>query len=197
MSYPVFRIAYQGMPRDHHALFIEFHRDGSGQLFHVKGDIQRGMEFETRATKPPEQSATFTDKKHLGWIYKSDVDRFEQVCLSNPPPEKQFNGPKRLDPTKKLRRCQEWTAETIQYLRAEGILHADEAQSASTTEASGSKAGQASKSFHSSSEPRDGSTSGDGYWTYSAKYKNWYHVHSNGQTSWAGSSGKGKSKSRS
>ncbi|KAB5576351.1 hypothetical protein GE09DRAFT_621017 [Coniochaeta sp. 2T2.1] len=124
MSHPVFLIASQGLPRDHHALFIELnHSDGSGQLFHVTGNIQDGMVFETRTPERPEESPTFVEKKFLGWVYGANVGRFEGVCRSNPPPEKQFDGPRRLNPGRKLRRCQEWTAETIRKLQAEGILH--------------------------------------------------------------------------
>ncbi|KAB5540321.1 hypothetical protein GE09DRAFT_1192073 [Coniochaeta sp. 2T2.1] len=141
MSHPVFLIASQGLPRDHHALFMELnHSDGSGQLFHVTGNIQNGMVFEKRTPERPKQSATFVDKKLVGWVHDADVGRFEQVCRSNPPPEKQFDGPRRLDPGRKLRRCQEWTAEMIRKLRAEGVIYDKEAASGNGSEASNSGA---------------------------------------------------------
>lgn len=35
---------------------------------------------------------------------------------------KQFNGPKRIEPSVPLRRCQEWTDESIRALKNEGAL---------------------------------------------------------------------------
>lgn len=47
MSYKVYRVAYQGVPRDHHVLFIDINTpDGGGILIHVKGDIQNGQAID-------------------------------------------------------------------------------------------------------------------------------------------------------
>ncbi|KAI3342861.1 hypothetical protein F4824DRAFT_443452 [Ustulina deusta] len=81
------------------------------------------MTYETRQTSQrPDLSNSFISKSHLGWVKTQDVRRMDSICRSNPPPEKQFNGPRRIHKDRPLRRCQEWTSETIGNLRAEGVL---------------------------------------------------------------------------
>uniref|UniRef100_A0A4E9DS25 Uncharacterized protein n=1 Tax=Gibberella zeae TaxID=5518 RepID=A0A4E9DS25_GIBZA len=58
----------------------------------------------------------------IGVIAANDTHRLRAVCESNPPPKKQFNGIKRIDPRKPLRRCQEWASETIDILCEQGVL---------------------------------------------------------------------------
>jgi hypothetical protein len=82
------------------------------------------MELETKElSEKPELSQTFISKSQLGWIEAGALHRVEAICQSNPPPAKQFDGPQRIDKTKPLRRCQEWTSEIVKSLRAEGTLH--------------------------------------------------------------------------
>jgi hypothetical protein len=108
MQVPLFLVEYLGAPRNHHALFARVKlQDRAGGLFHVKGDVQNGMVYEYRVTKPPEDSVSFVGMTQLGWVSSSDLQRIDEICRSNPPPEKQFHGPKRLNPRKPLRRCQE------------------------------------------------------------------------------------------
>jgi hypothetical protein len=122
--YPVYLIESIGAPRNHHALFVQTNEDETGSLFNVIGNIQSGMELEVKElSEKPELSQTFVSKSQLGWIEISDLHRVNDICRSNPPPAKQFGGLKRIDKTKPLRRCQEWTSETVASLRAEGILH--------------------------------------------------------------------------
>ncbi|OIW24522.1 hypothetical protein CONLIGDRAFT_636706 [Coniochaeta ligniaria NRRL 30616] len=53
-SHPIYLIASLGAPRNHHAIFVESgplgsgSGSGSGTLFHVRGNIQTGMTYETR-----------------------------------------------------------------------------------------------------------------------------------------------------
>lgn len=124
MSYfPVYIIEYLGAPRNHHAVFVETRQDESGTIFHVKGDIQNGMTYEAKQTsKKPELSTTFVSKSQLGYVRVEDLSRVDFICRANPPPAKQFNGPKRIDKNQPLRRCQEWTNETIENLKVEGVL---------------------------------------------------------------------------
>ncbi|SPJ73849.1 uncharacterized protein FTOL_03579 [Fusarium torulosum] len=122
--YPVYLVESLGVSRNHHALFFQTNSDGTGSLFNVIGDIQSVMNFEaSELSKKREESQTFVSKSQLGWIKAGDLHRVEAICRSNPPPAKQFDGPKRIDKTKPLRRCQEWTSENVASLRAEGILH--------------------------------------------------------------------------
>ncbi|CAJ0544360.1 Ff.00g035770.m01.CDS01 [Fusarium sp. VM40] len=121
--YPVYLIESLGAPRNHHALFVQTSEDETGSLFNVTGNIQSGMELEIKElSEKPKLSQTFLSKSQLGWMKADDLHRVEEICRSNPPPAKQFDGPKRIDKTKPLRRCQEWTSETVASLRAEGIL---------------------------------------------------------------------------
>ncbi|KAH6626062.1 hypothetical protein B0J18DRAFT_464110 [Chaetomium sp. MPI-SDFR-AT-0129] len=121
-AYPVYLVESLGAPRNHHAIFVETQDDGSGTLFQVKGNIQNGMTYETRQEPKPDLSNTFISKSSLGWVRVHDLSRVDSVCRANPPPAKQFDGPKRIDKKTPLRRCQEWTSETIGNLKAEGVL---------------------------------------------------------------------------
>lgn len=79
--------------------------------------------FEVKDTDTPEEcSPTFISRTEIGKITHDKLNLFRQICEENPPPTKQFDGPRRLDPSKPLRRCQEWTVETINALRAQGVL---------------------------------------------------------------------------
>ncbi|TIA27791.1 hypothetical protein D6C78_11010 [Aureobasidium pullulans] len=98
MSYKVYRISYAGAPRDHHAIFVESKPDQSGQIFQVAGDIQSGMRYESKPAKKPEDSATFQAKLFLGSVSIAEYDRIDVECRKVPPPAKQFNGPKRINP---------------------------------------------------------------------------------------------------
>jgi uncharacterized membrane protein len=57
MSYNVYRVAYAGLPRDHHAIFVEINDDQSSHVFQVVGDIQNGMTHGHISAKKPEESA--------------------------------------------------------------------------------------------------------------------------------------------
>nr|KMM69071.1 hypothetical protein CPAG_05394 [Coccidioides posadasii RMSCC 3488] len=118
MSYTVYRVAYSGLPRDHHTIFVETCEEGpeTGRLFHVSGDIQNGMFFENKPVRKPDESATFISKERIGSVTHDNYSRVLTTCENIPPPKKQFQGPKRLYPDEPLRRCQEWTAEAIQAL---------------------------------------------------------------------------------
>jgi hypothetical protein len=122
MTCNVYRVAFLGAPRDHHIIFVESKSDGSGIIFQVRGDIQNGMTYESKNGKKPEDSASFVSKTSIGTVSVGDISRIDSVCRRIPPPAKQFNGPKRINPNVPLRRCQEWTQETVQALRNEAIL---------------------------------------------------------------------------
>lgn len=123
MSHSVFLVATVGAPRDHHAIFVETDRGiKSGTIVNVTGNIQTGMEFQERWSDDPESADTFVEKWYLGEVRERNVDQLRAICRGNPAPKKQFDGAKRLFPKEPLRRCQEWTAETIEMLKSEGIL---------------------------------------------------------------------------
>lgn len=122
MSYKVYLVTSVGAPRDHHAIFVETKPDLSGQIFQVTGNIQSGMEYETKTSKQPEESATFQEKTLLGTVTAADYQSIDSVCRSIPAPPKQFEGAKRLYPQQPLRRCQEWTADAIEALRSKEII---------------------------------------------------------------------------
>lgn len=126
MSYYVYRVAYLGAPRNHHAIFVETSDDGSGVIIHVTGDIQNGMKFEQKAGRRPEESASFVEKSLLGSVIIDNYYYIEEICRNIPPPKKQFNGPKRLYPKEPLRRCQEWTNEAIEALISNGVLQTED-----------------------------------------------------------------------
>lgn len=49
-TYTVYRATETGIPFDHQTIFVETHENGpnSGHIYHVKGTIQNGMDFEHR-----------------------------------------------------------------------------------------------------------------------------------------------------
>lgn len=122
MSSIIYLVASTGMPRSHHAIFIEENENGSGRIYQVVGDIQNGMSFETKLTEPPERSATFESKTRFGMVTAVNKSQIELVCNSVPPPKKQIYGPKRLFPNEPVRRCQEWTKEAVEVLRVARAL---------------------------------------------------------------------------
>lgn len=133
MSYPVYLVEYLGLSRNHHAIFVETNpSDFSGYTYHVIGNIQEGMKFDHKEAKKPELSNTFVGKTYLGTVSESNYSRVQGVVQTVLPPEKQFDGPKRIDPKKRIRRCQEWVSEAVQALREEGIL--EETEQASRVE---------------------------------------------------------------
>jgi hypothetical protein len=124
-THPVYLIAESGLPRDHHALFVETHEAGpsTGHIYHVKGNIQEGMIFEHRiAAEPPEELPGFCAKEKLGVVAVAEYGRVLGICEGVPVPKKQFQGAKRLYPLEPLRRCQEWVREATGELRGEGVL---------------------------------------------------------------------------
>lgn len=126
MTLPLYLVESAGQPRNHHALFVCVEqKEESGWLFNVTGNIQSGMTYEEKSAEAPRQSLTFESMSVLGRVPSSSLQQISSICRSNPPPEKQFDGPKRIDSKKPLRRCQEWTAETIQLLEQEGLLQRD------------------------------------------------------------------------
>src|SRR3569833_353888 len=121
--YPVYLIESCGAPRNHHAIFVETNKDSSGELFQVTGNIQSGMSFEIKQTSEnPDRSATFISKTKLGHVKVEDLHLVGSICRAIPAPGKKFEGARRIDKNKPLRRCQEWTSETIAILKAEGVL---------------------------------------------------------------------------
>ena len=122
MSYKVYLVSYIGAPRDHQGVFVETNSDQSGYIFHVVGTIQKGMVFGHREIQDPEKSVRFASKSYIGTISHSDYDRVQSVVDKILPPGKQFDGPRRIDPTKPIRTCQEWTKDAVQALKDEDIL---------------------------------------------------------------------------
>ncbi|EGC46625.1 conserved hypothetical protein [Histoplasma capsulatum var. duboisii H88] len=122
MSFEVYRVAYFGLPRDHHAIFVATNDDLSGDLFQVTGDIQNGMTFEHKPSKKPEESTSFQSRVFVGKVSAANFSRVKPICEAIPPPKKQFQGPHQLYPEEPIRRCQEWTAEALEALVNEHVL---------------------------------------------------------------------------
>lgn len=122
MSYYVYLVSYQGLPRDHHAIFIETEADGSGVIYQVSGSIQEGMKHDHKRAKKPEDSFSFVSKDYLGTISHANYHSVAGICNTIEPPKKQFDGPRRLYPNEDLRHCQDWTREAIEALKTRGVL---------------------------------------------------------------------------
>lgn len=121
-SYAVFLVQRLGLPRNHHAIYIQLDDDGAGHTFHVTGNIQNGMVYESGPASRPEDHESFVDKSLIGSVDAADYDRVDAICRAIPAPRKQFHGAQRLFPGEPLRRCQEWTREAIEALETDGVL---------------------------------------------------------------------------
>lgn len=97
ISYNVYCVAYSGLPRDHHAIFVELVADGAGQIFQVIGNIQSGMAYETKPAKKPDESNTYQSSELIGTVTTANHARIDSECETIPPPPKQFIGPRRID----------------------------------------------------------------------------------------------------
>lgn len=201
MSYRVFLHAYTGIPHNHHAIFVELETDGSGCLFHVEGSVQTGMTYNPKPAGAPLKSPSFHARKAIGFVPARLYEYVNSICSSLPPPPKQYNGPKRQFPKSPLRRCQEWTADAVDELKAQDVLQGEEGKwvtradmendtksSNSTSQGSSSQAkskssaashsssyatSKSSSSTSSTSEPAHGVVSADGFWVYSRKDRAW------------------------
>lgn len=122
MFYNVYRVAEAGMPRDHHAIFVETTRNSEGHIFQVTGNIQSGMVHDDKPGPKPEETAGYIGKILLGRVAVDKFPRIKSICESVPAPKKQFDLNRRLYPQEPLRRCQEWTAEAIEALVGAGVL---------------------------------------------------------------------------
>lgn len=121
--YSVYLVESMGMPRNHHAIFIKTGNKEEGTIFNVTGNAMNGFTLEIReASQSPRLEATFESWTEIGVIVVDDLPRVKAICEANSPPGKQYDGLKKIDPEKPLRRCQEWTRETIGHWREQGVL---------------------------------------------------------------------------
>ena len=121
--YPVYFGAYLGFNLQHHLIFVRTdEKTECGKGFHVQGNLQRGMSFTVDERRHPKSSMSCEHCQHIGWVLQSDMDEFEEICRTIPPPAKQFEGAKALVPRSQQRNCQTWVAEAIDALRNANIL---------------------------------------------------------------------------
>jgi hypothetical protein len=153
--YRVYRAEYLGVPRNHHAIFVETHENGNGtgHQYHVTGNVQSGMTYEQTGSEP-RGVTDFLSMEYLGWVSTTDYYRIGELVSQNRPPKKQFNGPKRLYPSEPLRRCQEWTEESIDILWSESVL-------------------------------QTGDPPSNEYWTWSEEQERYFHQNEDGTVDWA------------
>lgn len=119
------------MPRDHHTIWVDTGARktlpngktvDTGEIIQVTGNIQQGMSFQVKNGVDPEESNEGKEKVKIGTIKTTDLERLKQICSQLPPPPKQYNGPKRIDTSEPLYRCQDWTRDAIQHLIAAEVL---------------------------------------------------------------------------
>ncbi|CEL05129.1 hypothetical protein ASPCAL06249 [Aspergillus calidoustus] len=97
-----YRVASVGMPRDHHAIFVEVNDDQSGHLFQVVGNIQNGMTHGHRPAEKPEEWIDYQGKIYIGRVSTANYSRIQPICDAILPPKKQFEGPRRLYPAEPI-----------------------------------------------------------------------------------------------
>jgi hypothetical protein len=122
--YQAYRVEYAGRP-NHEALFVETHEesDKTGHVYHVTGNILRGMTYEHKWGRKPEASGSFVAKHSIGTISAADYFAVEEICRSIAVPGAQLTlGGNKTNPNQPIRRCGEWTSDAIHQLRARGVL---------------------------------------------------------------------------
>jgi hypothetical protein len=125
MAYNVYQTTYFLPNLNHVALYIETDTaTRTGFLFHAKGSIQDGMEFEMRSDHRPGSSKTFLGRQFLGVVKSAaNMVKFLEVCESIEVPKKQLDElGRKLFPDEEYRRCQEWVDEAVEALRESGAL---------------------------------------------------------------------------
>ncbi|KAI9826298.1 MAG: hypothetical protein M1832_000215 [Thelocarpon impressellum] len=117
---------YQGNP-NHTGVWVNTDpNNGSGEMFRVIGNILTGMTYERKNQRNPQYSVTFVPGTYeiQGWIYQADLERLADISRSIEVPGAQLGlSGKRLDATKPVRRCTEWTREVVAALVEQGVLH--------------------------------------------------------------------------
>lgn len=123
--YAIFLASYLGVKIDHHAIYVNLNENMTkcGHLFHVVGTLQRGMSLELRENcDHPSHSATFKSMHLIGWVPHAKLDQVKAICETVPPPEKQWDGARRLVHADQIRHCQHWAAEVLDMLKQKGAL---------------------------------------------------------------------------
>ncbi|KAJ1670970.1 hypothetical protein EV182_007891 [Spiromyces aspiralis] len=112
------------MRANHHAIYVETApTERSGLKYHVTGTVMRGMVFEVKEVSDLEISASFVDKRLLGRVKMTDLQRLEEVCRSIDPPPRQYDDRLRLiNPGVPTYHCQHWTRDALQALRETGVI---------------------------------------------------------------------------
>jgi hypothetical protein len=114
---------------NHIGVFVETEEDGpkTGRMFEVTGNIviRGGMQYEDTKSGNPEEDVAFAlgTKEKVGIVKKSDLARLRGICQSIPVPGEQLNlNSSRIDASKPVRRCIQWSSEAVEALREAKIL---------------------------------------------------------------------------
>lgn len=120
MAYDVYRIAFNGSPRDHHAVFIDL-GGFAGTMIHVTGTIytSTGMRAQKRVDYKPKEGRLYTGEcVKLGTVEEDQLETLWEIAEKTPAPAYQYeNGP----PTNRYA-CQEWTRDYVAKAESEGVL---------------------------------------------------------------------------
>jgi hypothetical protein len=125
MPYHVHIVEYFLSPGHHHyALFVEMNDGGSGCIFHVKGDISEGMEYEIKSETRPHLQENFSKIVIIGTVSFDMFPLFMEVCEGTPPPRKQLDDQgNKIDADEPLYRCVEWLDDVIKVSKDLGIIN--------------------------------------------------------------------------
>lgn len=124
MAYNVYKVAYvYPTAPTHHALFVETDDTGIGSIFHVRGSIREGMEYEKRAGLTPRLQQHFSKMVPVGTVPHTRLWYLMDVCEGVPPPGRQSDdNDERINPGEPLYCCGEWLDSVIQELKCHGVL---------------------------------------------------------------------------
>ncbi|KAK6431335.1 hypothetical protein LTR95_012501 [Oleoguttula sp. CCFEE 5521] len=116
---------------NHIKIFVETHETGpnTGRTYEVTGTVVKGgggqkYEEDHAASDPAVRPEHVPGTKlKIGTVKDIDLERFSEVCRSIPAPEPQLNlNGSRIDPSKPVRRCTEWTREAVAALIESGVV---------------------------------------------------------------------------
>jgi hypothetical protein len=103
-----------GLHAYQYALFVEMHHNGTGSIFHIKGNVYDGMQYERITDTAPFLHRHFSKMDCIGSVDCWKFADFKEICAGVPPPGRQSDEP--------LYRSVDWCEDVIRVLRDRRVL---------------------------------------------------------------------------
>jgi hypothetical protein len=124
MSHDVYKVSYVFPTAPTHCvLFVETDDNGFGSIFHVRGSIRDGMEYEIRNGIKPQLQPHFSRMDLIGTVTYAKLSDIMGTCESIPPPGIQVDDhDEKINADAPLYCCGEWLDDVIQALKDRKVL---------------------------------------------------------------------------